>query len=202
MMKKTLLILVLFFLCAGYGFAQTKVANDPSRIGVGARPLGIGKAYLGLGDDVNSMFINPAGLSMVKDNWQVTSMSGKFVNEVNYFNFGGAYPTGFGTFGIGYVGSNVGFTAPSATTEVVDGVIRIIPSGAGVSYTYNNNAALLSYGTPLRGLLGWDIFQKGIGIIPGRNQGRLHPPRHGNVRIIPGHAVLILAIIIIVNYIS
>ena len=36
---------------------------DPSSVGVGARPLGMGKAYTGLADDISSIFLNPSGLA-------------------------------------------------------------------------------------------------------------------------------------------
>ena len=138
-------------------FADIAVANDPSRIGVGARILGMGKGYVGLADDLGGIFINPAALSRV-DRVQATSMQGKFINEYDYLNLGVAAPTQFGTFGIGYVGSSIGFTGPAATTEVVDG-IRIIPSTTeGVRYGFSNSLILLSWGRELRGLGGWKIF--------------------------------------------
>ncbi|OGC23137.1 hypothetical protein A2291_00450 [candidate division WOR-1 bacterium RIFOXYB2_FULL_42_35] len=148
------------FLCflKALSLAATTVANDPTRISVGARPLGMGKAYVALADDINSVFINPAGLSKI-DNWQATSMQGKFISEVNYLDFAGAYPTYFGNFCIGYVGSNISFNSPAVTLESSGGVVRIIPSTTeGVSYNYNNNVTLLSYGTDLKGLLNQPFF--------------------------------------------
>jgi hypothetical protein len=128
--------------------ADISIANDPSRIGVGARILGMGKGYIGMADDLGGIFINPAALSSVTE-WQATSMSGRFINEYDYLNFGTAYPTEFGTFGIGYVGTGIGFKGPTATTEVVDG-IRIIPSTTeGHSYEFNDSVVLLCWSSPL-----------------------------------------------------
>lgn len=151
MKRVFLLFLLLFFLTQAVS-ADTKVANDPTRIGVGARLLGMGKAYVGLADDMSSIFLNPSGLSNL-DNWQATSMSGKFINEVNYLCLSGAYPSvKYGNFSIGYVGSDIGFTGPAATTEVVDGV-RIVPSSTeGVSYSYKNSVLLFGWGVPLKDL--------------------------------------------------
>ncbi|MDD5382498.1 MAG: PorV/PorQ family protein [Candidatus Margulisbacteria bacterium] len=121
------------------------MTNDPTHISVGARVLGMGKAFVGTADDLNSIFINPAGLSRL-DSYQLTSMSGKFVNEINYLDLGAAYPFGGGTVALGYVGSGVGFISPTGTTETIDGT-RIIPSTTeGVNYDYNDNVLLLSYG--------------------------------------------------------
>lgn len=150
MLKKILHLLILCLLAGGV-LADVKVANDPTRIGVGARLLGMGKSYLGLADDINGLFIDPAALAAIKQ-LQLTSLQGRFLNEYNYINFGSAFPSQFGTFGIGYVGSNISFTGPSSTTEVIDGV-RIIPSTTeGVSYTFLDSVYLLSWGKDFFGL--------------------------------------------------
>lgn len=155
--RSVLIALMIFALSHG-SFGQTRVANDPSRIGVGARLLGMGKSYIGMADDLSGIFINPAALAHVSD-WQITSMSGKFINEFEYLNLGTAYPTSFGVFGVGYVGSGIGFTGPAATTEVIDG-IRIIPSTTeGVSYNFNDRVFLFSWGNELKNLLKVGLFQ-------------------------------------------
>src|SRR3989339_417528 len=144
------IIIVLFILSHSVS-AQTAVANDPTYIGVGARTLGMGKAYVGLADDLLGIFSNPASLGYL-NNWQLTTMAGKFINEYDYLNFGAAYPTSYGTFGIGLVSSSIGFTAIGVTTEVQDG-IRIVPSSTeGSSFSYGNQTLLLSWGKPLKGL--------------------------------------------------
>lgn len=161
MNKKTFLFLgICLFLLQATALAATTVANDPTRISVGARPLAMGKAYVALADDINSIFTNPAGLAEI-GKWQATSMQGKFINEVNYLDFAGVYPTHFGKFGVGYVGSNISFYSPSSTLESSGGVVRIVPSSTeGVNYNYNNNVALFSYGTSLRGFLNQPLFNK------------------------------------------
>lgn len=127
-----------------------KVAADPTRISVGARILGMGKAYLGRADDIGSLFINPAGLAKINE-WQATSMSGKFINEFNYLNLGFAYPTRFGTFAFGFTGSDISFSGPAATLESIDGV-RVVPSTTeAVSYGYNNSVMLLGWGGSMSG---------------------------------------------------
>jgi hypothetical protein len=161
MNKKTLFVflLLLLVLCAA-AYAETRIANDPTRIGVGARLLGMGKGYVGMADDLSGIFVNPAGLANV-ENWQATSMSGKFLNEYDYLNLGFAYPTEYGVFGLGYVGCGIGFTSPLATTEVLDG-IRIIPSTTeGVSYNFGNRVVLFSWGGELKALkqyVDWNIL--------------------------------------------
>jgi len=47
-------------------FAAGTAGADFLRMGVGARPIALGEAYVGLADDVNSMYWNPAGLTNIK----------------------------------------------------------------------------------------------------------------------------------------
>lgn len=143
-----LFALLLICFSTSAAFSETKVAGDPSRLSVGARSLGMGKAFTGLADDVTSMFLNPAGLGNIS-NWQFTSMSGKFINEINYVSIAGVYPTRYGCFGIGYIGSDLGFTGPVVVSTEVGGEIHYLPATQGaVSYSYNNAVLLLSYGAP------------------------------------------------------
>jgi hypothetical protein len=151
------MLLLILLVAVSAAWASTKVATDPSRIGVGARPLGMGKGFVGLADDTSSIFINPAGLASIKQ-WQATSMSGKFINEFDYLNVGVAYPTQLGVFGVGYVGGSISFLSPAVTTEVTDGV-RILPSSSeGSTYGFGNSVLLLSWGRELKGLFGSDVF--------------------------------------------
>lgn len=144
MRSLTVIFLSVIFLFEA-SFAATEVASDPSRIGVGARILGMGKSYVAVADDLGGIFLNPASLSNVSK-FQLTSMSGKFINEYNYLNFGAALPLPVGSLGLGYVNSNIGFTAPGMTIEVVDGIRVIASSTEGSSYDYSAGVFFLSWG--------------------------------------------------------
>jgi hypothetical protein len=111
---------------------------------MGARPLGLGRAFLGESGDVTSIFSNPAALATL-DRWQATSLAGKFLNEVEYVTGAYALPTNYGTFGIGYVGSGIGVTMYLATLEVVDGEYRIVPSTQEAGFNYVTRTFLLSW---------------------------------------------------------
>ena len=108
-------------------------AEDPLKIGVGARPMGMGKAFVAVADDENSLFVNPAGLSYVKD-WTFTSMYTSFLGDVNYVALGFIYPSSFlknGVSAIGYLSSSV--------PDIIS------PGQGGFSYSnYYNNVLLLS----------------------------------------------------------
>jgi len=133
-----------------------KIASDPVRIGVGARSLGMGKVGLALGDDCGSIFSNPAGIAGLND-WQIMSMTGRFINEVTYLQFGGTYRTEYGTFGLGYVGASIGAKFPLPELSGMGPDVRVIPSTLeSADFNYNNSVFLLSYGAQLKDYLGWD----------------------------------------------
>ena len=157
LLRAGFLIIAVMFLFSSTVAAQIAVSNDPTYIGVGARTLGMGKAYAGVADDLLGIFSNPASLAYLS-NWQLTTMAGKFINEYDYLNFGGAYPTKYGTFGLGLVSSSIGFTGPGVTTEVQDGVRYVPSSSEGASFSYGSKTLLLSWGAPLKGFMNWKVL--------------------------------------------
>lgn len=84
-----------FFLLITTAFAQGDL---------GARPMGMGGAFVGLADDVNSIFINPAGVASVKQ--EAVLVSTRFMEGREYTMIGGVEQTPLGSLGIGYIGSS------------------------------------------------------------------------------------------------
>src|SRR5260221_13478775 len=68
------LSLTLWLLLAGSLTLPGLVAKDAGlpgeflNVGVGARPLGMGRAFTGVADDIDSIYWNPAGLSTYRSN--------------------------------------------------------------------------------------------------------------------------------------
>lgn len=148
MKRAAMLVAVLCFVIGAAG-AQTRIANDPTKISVGARPLGMGKTFTGIADDPSAIFLNPAGLGGI-DNVEITSMSGKFINEVDYVQLAGVIPTKFGKIGFGYGGSGLAFSAPSPEVIIIGGEEKVIPSTSGtLNYQWDDRALLFSYGNGL-----------------------------------------------------
>ena len=102
-MKKLFLLTLILTASATLVSASTTI--DPTEIGVGARPLGMGKAFNSVADDGSALFMNPAGLTNV-DKFSFLSMSGNLIKEVPYVTLGGAWKTAIGIVGIGYVGAS------------------------------------------------------------------------------------------------
>jgi len=138
--------LMIWTLAPGLARAQLNdLALNPLRIEIGSRPLGMGGAFSGLADDMNSAIYNPGGLAWAKG----ISLTVKDLENVTAVQ---AYPTGFG--------SSVGLA-------VVTSKISNIPIPAGTANS-NSNVISLSYGTKLLFLPGFyqnpNINRLGVGI--------------------------------------
>lgn len=124
---------------------SAKSALDLSISGVGARPLGMGRAFTAVADDANAVFLNPAGLGGQKD-WEVSSMSTKLMGVVDYKMAGVVYPTKYGTIGVGYTSVNTAggyLTSDKASISSVN--VQAI--------SYGSDSLVLSYGQDFGDLL-------------------------------------------------
>ena len=126
---------ILIFVSALPASASSVV--DLTEIGVGARPLGMGKAFNSIADDGSAAFTNPAGLNSVKK-FNVISMSGNLIGEFPYTMLGGAYRSQVGVFGFGYVGSSAG-----GIREAV--LVNGTPEVTGNEANYGNTTLIFSY---------------------------------------------------------
>ena len=148
-MKKIAAMLIIVICAAGAALADG-TTSDPMTIGVGARPLGMGKAYVAVAEDGDAIFMNPAGLARSL-NPKLTSMYASLMGDINYVVIGGVYPYGAkSAIGAGYIGSSL------------DGIPLTNSSGASIGTgRWGNNVMFLSYGTYLSELglnLGQDVL--------------------------------------------
>jgi hypothetical protein len=136
-MKKALLLTTLCLLLTSVVFADGYL-NDPMVIGVGARALGMGKAYVAMAEDGDTVFMNPAGLGRVATP-KLSSMYSSLMGDVSYMVIGGAYPYGEkASIGAGYIGASV------AEIPLTDATGTSLGNGR-----WGNNVMFLSYGTYL-----------------------------------------------------
>ena len=138
------LFVIISLLLGGTALAESEYAatTDPSHAVFGARPLGMGGAFVGVSDDTNAIFLNPAGLAQL-DKWEITSLSTQILEKVNYMLLGGAMKMGPGTLGVGYIG----VTAPAGITRNEYGT----PEGTSISH--DSHLAVLSYGVNMTELM-------------------------------------------------
>jgi hypothetical protein len=88
-------------------FCITSMAADGAfeDVELGARPLGMGSAFVATADDANAIFWNPAGLTQV-DRRELTMSYMELYDLVSYSSVGYAYPLRVGKIGAGLVSSS------------------------------------------------------------------------------------------------
>ncbi len=141
-------ILSFAFVCLySSAYAVSGTTIDPSRTLYTARQVGMGGLSVAFSDDANGVFSNPAGLSNIEFP-QLTGTSRKLLlDETQYLLFGWAFPTKWGTFGLGYTGMNTGGSLPTMLDPASHRII-IDPSREAMSY--DNSVIALSYANQIK----------------------------------------------------
>ncbi|MEW6686185.1 MAG: PorV/PorQ family protein [Candidatus Edwardsbacteria bacterium] len=99
------MLISLLFISYSWCIAGSGTAgNQFLKLPVGARPTAMGGAFVGLADDANSIFWNPAGLNQ-SNNQECISTYTRLYGEINLGNFTFALPVlrGRGGFGLSYL---------------------------------------------------------------------------------------------------
>jgi len=130
-MKKAMIgILCLALVSMGTAMAEDlSAAVDPLYLGVGARPLGMGKAYVGLAENAEALLINPAGLGCLNGG-KLTSMYSTLMNDAKYMVLAGGMPlndavgigAGFASVSVDDIGLYDSGGNPLGTANYVNGV--------------------------------------------------------------------------------
>ena len=148
-----------------------KYANEFLNIGAGSRGLGMGGAQIASVNDATSGYWNPAGLTAVKDNTQLSLMHASYFSGIGQYDFGAvALPSKDGnkTFGISFLRFGV--------DDIPNTLYLVQPDG---SINYNNvttfssadNALLLSYAQKAKPFHGYNLSIGGTAKIIYRNVG-------------------------------
>jgi|GEM_PF-1429012 len=129
-MRKSAVFLALFLIITSVALAQENM---------GARPIAMGGAFTGLADDVNAIFLNPAGIGYIRG--EMASVSTKISEGKEYTLIGGVERTAIGSFGIGYIGAS----KPLESAD--DGVVYVDDGNKPVKEL--NQTLVLSYAREL-----------------------------------------------------
>lgn len=110
-------------------------------IGIGSRAVSMGGAYVGLADDVTSLYWNPGGLALMPKN-EVTFIHTQWLAGIDFNYIAGAFPMGsLGTIGAAITTLNSGdmlvrtVERPEGTGERFDATDMSIALGWGRSFT-------------------------------------------------------------------
>lgn len=132
--RQALLAILTCALCAP---AQANETAAFLKVGVGARPQGMGGAYTAVANDVTAMAWNPAGLGGLSRR-EVGIADAQLTNDMRLDFLAYAHPTARGTFGV-------------AATRLSQGAIESRDAAGKLngSYTAADTAISLSYGARL-----------------------------------------------------
>ncbi|OGC03726.1 hypothetical protein A2276_07710 [candidate division WOR-1 bacterium RIFOXYA12_FULL_43_27] len=97
----------LLFLSSPFVFgALVGITDDAMTIGGGARPIGMGRAFVAVVEDADAPFINPAGIAGIKGP-SAMAMYTNLLDEIYYREYSGVVPAVFGTVGAGFISTGV-----------------------------------------------------------------------------------------------
>lgn len=95
------MLLLIYLLCSFGSNLESIYLNDFMELGVGARALGLGNAFVGLADDATSVYWNPAGLSRLKKPELFLMNSNDFNGEITLNAGALGYPLKSAAVGVG-----------------------------------------------------------------------------------------------------
>jgi hypothetical protein len=146
-MRRLLLGCMLFLVLPALAFGQAKVGTAGAqflKIGVSARAVGMGEAFLAISDDASAIYYNPAGLVQL-GGLEVMASHIDYPADINYEFLGVAYPRFGGVWGLGLYMLNSGDMSLNDYFHPLDED----PYSSGQTFTAKEYALALSYGVSL-----------------------------------------------------
>ena len=144
-MKKMtgVLLLLIFTLSLLQAQSVTKTGTTAApflNVGVGARAIGMGGAFVSLADDASALFWNPAGAAYVQGSEAIFNHS-EWIADIN-FDFAGL------VVNLGNMG-NVGLFANFMTMGEMERTTELYPEGTGQNFSAGSYALGLNYSRAL-----------------------------------------------------
>ena len=150
MKKRVIIIFMLISLILPQSFAQSGFISDVSKkgttaapflsIGQSARAIGMGSAFVGVVNDVSSIYWNPAGLTKTQG-VNVAFDHTLWIADIKYNYLAASYNLGgMGTIGFSYTGSDIGEMNVTTITQ---------PEGTGETFSSTQAAFSLAYAIQL-----------------------------------------------------
>ena len=112
----------------------------------GSRPVGMGGAFAGLANDINTIFWNPAGLTAVHDQ-ELTAMQHFSFADINNQTIGYAQRVDRLVWGASFLGSFTEIERRQGPTEDPDSTVTVGGFATGLSFAYPLGAAMSIGGT-------------------------------------------------------
>jgi len=141
--------------CAETGTSTAVFLKMPT----GARPAGMGSAFCGISDDVNSLYWNPAGISNIKE-IQATATHIQWIEGITNTNFGVVIPFNKNNFGFSVTYVSYGDIEVRSETGELKGKDNVYDMSMSLTYATSIIKENLSLG-----ISGKTITQKYADII-------------------------------------
>ena len=149
-MERRVLAIIMMVVCAA-GWAGGEYSRRDAgtyagqflKMGAGARPSGMGEAFVAVSNDSTAIYWNPAGASQL-DKVSMTFMHSILIKEISYEWFSCVYPTKAGNFGVGVQYMYYGQMKETDETGLEIGAFMPYDMSVGVSYA--NELYGLMYG--------------------------------------------------------
>jgi hypothetical protein len=155
MVKKELATIAIFLIAAS-GWAAD-IHDEAGTTGAaflkiegGSRPVGMGGAFAGLANDVNTIFWNPAGLTTVQTR-ELTAMQNFSIADISNQFIGYAQRVGKGVWGASLLGAFTEIERRTRPTDEPDSTVVVGGFAAGASFAYAVSPKL-SIGGTARGI--------------------------------------------------
>ena len=116
------------------------------KIEAGSRPVGMGGAFTGLANDVNTIFWNPAGLTTIRDR-ELTAMQHFSVADISNQFVGYAQRVDKGVWGASFLGAFTEIERRIGPTDDPDSTVTVGGFAAGLSFAYAVSPELSIGGT-------------------------------------------------------
>ena len=157
MMEKrgaVLIVMALLIIAAVAGHANAVSIHDGAgttgaaflKVEGGSRPVGMGGAFAGLANDINTIFWNPAGLTAVHDQ-ELTAMQHFSFADISNQSIGYAQRTGRFVWGASFLGSFTEIERRQGPTKDPDGTVTVGGFATGLSIAYPLGTAISIGGT-------------------------------------------------------
>lgn len=138
-MSKLVLSLVLCLHCLGLSAQTAKYSNEFLSIGVGARPLAMGRSVVSHIDDVSSGYWNPAGLAGLTSSYQGLLMHSEYFAGIAKYDYGAL------SYKIDSV-SGVSFSVIRFGIDDIPNTINLINSNGQIDYSKISSFSAQDYG--------------------------------------------------------
>ncbi len=142
--RQVVVVLIITLLITGSQcFAQDEGIHDGAgttgaaflKIEPGSRPVGMGGAFTGLANDINTIFWNPAGLTAVHTR-ELTAMQHFSYVDINNQSIGYAQRANRLVWGASFLGSFTEIERRIAATETPDSTVTVGGFATGLSLAY------------------------------------------------------------------